>query len=79
MKFTTKSSFYTISGFNQSHSGPSNDPPKRYIQKRAGSYTSEKPINIASIDEVHLKCDCINRSIVNGVRDPILFSFALDN
>ena len=44
----------------------------------AGSYKSEKPINITRIDKVHLKCDCIDGSIVNGIREPILYSFALD-
>ena len=43
-----------------------------------GSYKSDKAINITSIDKVHLKCDCIDGSIVNGIREPILYSFALD-
>ena len=43
-----------------------------------GSYQSERPNNITGIDKVHLKCDCIDGSIVNGVREPILYSFALD-
>ena len=29
------------------------------------------------IDKFHLKCDCVNATIVNGIRDPILYSFAL--
>ena len=45
----------------------------------AGSYKSDKPINITGIDEVHLKCNCINGSIVIGVREPILYSFALSS
>ena len=45
----------------------------------AGSYKSDKPINITGIDKIHLKCDCIQGSIVNGVREPILFSFALSS
>ena len=44
----------------------------------AGSNKIEKPINFTSIDKVHLKCDCIQGSIVNGIREPILLSFALD-
>ena len=44
----------------------------------AGSYKSEKPINNTEIDKVHLKCDCIDGSITNGTREPILYSFALD-
>ena len=45
----------------------------------AGSYTSDKLINITGIDKIHLKCVCIQGSIVNGVREPILFSFALSS
>ena len=49
-----------------------------FYQMIAGSYKSERPINFSSIDEVHLKCDCIEGSIVNGVREHILYNFALD-
>ena len=45
----------------------------------AGSYKSDKPINITGIDKIHLKCDCIIGSIVNGVREPILYSFTLSS
>ena len=75
--FTNKSFFYTILGFTQSHQGPLNDI-EGFYQKLPGSYKSDKPINITGIDKVHLKCDCIDGSIVNGVREPILYSFALD-
>ena len=44
----------------------------------AGAHESEKPNNITSIDKVHLKCDCTDGSIVNGIREPILYYFALD-
>ena len=50
-----------------------------FYQLIAGSYKSEKPINITGIDKVHLKCDCIDGSIVNGIREPILYSFALSS
>ena len=75
--FTNKIFFYTILGFTQSHSYPLDDIDGFY-QLIAGSYKSDKPINITGIDKVHLKCDCIDGSIVNGVREPILYSFALD-
>ena len=75
--FTNKSFFYTILGFTQSHSYPLDDI-EGFYQLIPGSYKSEKPINITGIDKVHLKCDCIDGSIVNGVREPILYSFALD-
>ena len=75
--FTNESFFYTILGFTQSHSYPLDDIDGFY-QLIAGSYRSEKPINITGIDKVHLKADCIDGSIMNGTREPILYSFALD-
>ena len=44
-----------------------------------GTYKSDRPINITGIDNVHLKGDCFKGSIVNGVREPILYSFALSS
>ena len=75
---TNKSFFYTILGFTQSHSYPLDDIDGFY-QLIAGSYRSDKPINITEIDKVHLKCDCIDGSIVNGIREPILYPFALSS
>ena len=75
---TKRSFFYTILGFTQSRSYPLDDIDSHY-QLISGSYISDKPINITGIDKVHLKCDCIQGSIVNGVREPILFSFALSS
>ena len=76
--FTHKSFFYTLLGYTQSHHGPLNDIEVFY-QISAGSYKSDRPNNITGIDKVHLKADCIQGSIVNGVREPILFSFALSS
>ena len=76
--FTEKSFFYTILGNTQSLSYPLEDINGHY-QLIAGSYKSNRPINITGIDKVHLKCDCIQGSIVNGIREPILFSFALSS
>ena len=45
----------------------------------AGSYKSDRPINITGIDEIHLKCDCIQDSIVNGFREPISYNFVLSS
>ena len=75
--FTKKSFFYTFLGFTESHSYPLDDIDGFY-QLISGFYEGNKPINITSIDKVHLKCDCIDGSIVNGIREPILYSFALD-
>ena len=76
--FTEISFFYTILGFTRSRSYPLDDIDGFY-QLMAGSYQGDKPINIIGIDKVHLKCDCIQGSIVNGVREPILYSFALSS
>ena len=76
--FTEKSFFYTILGFTQSRSYPLDDIDGFY-QLIAGSYKSDKPINITGIDKIYLKCDWIQGSIVNGIREPILFSFALSS
>ena len=76
--FTEKSFFYTILGFTRSRSYPLDDIDSHY-QIIAGSYKSDKPINITGIDKIHLKCDCIQGSIVNGIREPILYSFGLSS
>ena len=76
--FTERSFFYTILGFTQSRSYPLDDIDSHY-QLIAGSYKSDKPINITGIDKIHLKCDCIHGSIVNGIREPILYSFGLSS
>ena len=76
--FTEKSFFYTILGFTQSHSHPLDDIGG-YYQLIAGSYKRDRPINITGIDKIHLKCDCIQGSIVKGIREPILYSFALSS
>ena len=76
--FTKKSFFYTILGFTRPHSYPLDDVDGFY-QMIAGSYKSDRPINITGIDKIHLKCDCIQGSIVNGIREPILYSFALSS
>ena len=76
--FTEKSFFDTILGFTQSRSYPLDDMDGFY-QLIAGSYQSDIPINITGIDKVLLKCDCIQGSIVNGIREPILYSFALSS
>ena len=43
----------------------------------AGFHISEKPVMITTTDKVHIKCDCVDGSIVNGIREQILFSFNL--
>ena len=50
-----------------------------FIQLIPGSYKNHKPINITGIDKVHLKADCIQGSIINGIRESILYSFSLSS
>ena len=76
--FTEKSFLYTLLGFTRSRSYPLDDIDGFY-QLIAGSYESDKPINITGIDKIHLKADCRQGSIVNGRREPILYSFALSS
>ena len=76
--FTEKSFFCRILGFTQSRSYPLDDIDEFY-QLIAGSYKSDKPINITGIDKIHLKANCIEGSIVNGIREPFLYSFALSS
>ena len=76
--FTEKSFFYTFLGFTRSHSYPLDDIDGFY-NLIAGSYKSDKPIYITGIDKVHLKCNIVDGSIVNGIREPILFSSALSS
>ena len=52
--FTERSFFYTILGFTQSISYPLKDIDSHY-QIIAGSYKSDKPINITGTDKIHLK------------------------
>ena len=74
--FTKKSFFFTILRFVQSCSGELGDIDG-FIQSIPGSFKSDDSIDITGIDKKHLKCDCIDGSIVNGIGEPILYSFAL--
>ena len=42
----------------------------------AGVYASEIIMNLRKTDEIHLSCDVIDGSVVNSIRQPILFNFA---
>ena len=50
-----------------------------FLQLIPGKHKSEKTINILSVDKVHLKSECVHGSIINGIREPILYSFALSS
>ena len=38
-------------------------------------YSSDKTLNLSTIDKVYLKCDVTDGSVVNVLRQPILYSF----
>ena len=67
-----KNSFIcTILRFVESHSGSLGDVDG-YIQLIPGTYKNQKTFKITSVVKIHLKADCINGSILNGTREPIL-------
>ena len=75
---TKKSFIYTLLGFTESYSGPIGDI-ESFVRLIPGTYKSEKPISITGLDKIHLKGDCIDGSIVDGVTQSLLYSFALSS
>ena len=67
IRFDEKSFFSTILGFTPG-----------WDYKHYNQYLSQKIVNLSSTNKIHLKCDCIDGSVVGGIRQPILFSFVLD-
>ena len=67
MKFDEKYFFSSVWGFKP-----------HWDYKHYKEYISQKIINLNTIDKIQLKCDVIDGSVVNGIRQPILFSFVLD-
>ena len=41
-------------------------------------YTSDKILNLNTVNKIHLKCDVFDGSILSGLGQPILYSFVLD-
>ena len=75
LRFNKKSFFHTLLGFD-----PYWDckPTNGVNSDSAGVYISNKILNLNTINKIHLKGDCIDGSIQNGLRQPILYSFVLD-
>ena len=46
--------------------------------KHYNEYTGQKILNLTITIKIHLKCDVFHGSVLNGIREPILFSFSLD-
>ena len=76
LRFDERSFFHTLLGY-----GPYWDykPTNSNHDAIPGVYTSDKLLlALNTINKIHLKCDCTDGSIQDGVRQPILFSFTLD-
>ena len=67
IRFDEKSFFSTILGFTPG-----------WDYKHYNQYLSQKIVDLNSTNKIHLKCDAIDGSVVNGIRQPILYSFVLD-
>ena len=76
LRFDKQSFFHTLSGFSPYWDYKPSTSNHVLIPS---VYPSDKSIlNLNTIDKIHLKCDCIDGSIQDGVRQPILFSFVLN-
>ena len=76
LRFDKQSFFHTLLGFSPYWDYKPTNSSHVLI---SGVYPSDKIIlNLNTIDKIHLKCDCIDGSIQNGERQPILYSFVLD-
>ena len=64
LRFGKKSFYSTILGFNHG-----------WDYKHYNQHISQKNVNLSTSNKLHLKCDVINGSVVNGLRQPILYSF----
>ena len=62
-----KSFFNTSLGFNP-----------HWVYKYYNEYIRQKIVNLSTTKKIHLKCDVNEGSVVNGFRQPILYSFVLD-
>ena len=67
IRFDENSFFSTILGFTPG-----------WDYKHYNQYLGQEIVNLTSTNKIHLKCDVIDGSIVNGDRQPILYSFVLD-
>ena len=67
IRFDEQSFISTIIGFTP-----------HWDYKHYDKYISQKIVNLSTTMEIHLKCDCIDGSVVDGLRQPILYNFVLD-
>ena len=67
LKFDEKSFFSTILGFTLN-----------WDYEHYNKYISQKIINLSTMNKIPFKCEVIDGIALNGIRQPILFSFILD-
>ena len=68
-RFDEKLFFSTILGFNHG-----------WDYKSYNEYNSQKIVYLSNTNKIiHLKCDVIDDSVVCVLKQPILYSFVLDN
>ena len=67
IRFDEKSFFSTVLGFTPG-----------WDYKHYNEYTSQKIVSLGCTNKIHLECDVIDGLVVDGIRQPILFSFVLD-
>ena len=72
LRFNEKTFFKTILGFT-----PYWDyKPNAAIHANSPGVTiSHKHLSFSPVAKIHLKCDCINGYNINGVQQPLLYSF----
>ena len=76
LRFDKQSFFHTLLGFSPYWDYKPNNSSHVLFP---GLYPSDKIIlNLNTIDKNHLKCDCIDGSIQDGLRQRFLFTFVLD-
>ena len=75
LRFKEKSFFHTLLGFTPYWDYKPTNSNHVFIP---GVYISDIILNLSATNKIHLKCDCIDGSIQDGVRQSILFSFVLD-
>ena len=66
-RFDENSFFNTVLGFTPG-----------WDYKHYNKYISQKIVSLSNTNKIHLKCDIFDGSVVNGLRQPILYSFVLD-
>ena len=75
LRFDERSFFHTLLGFTPYWDYNPTSSNHVGIQ---GVYTSDKILNLSTTNKIHMKCDCIDGTVLNGIRQSILFSFVLD-